>query len=317
LSVSLFSDDWREMIWWEQEDRPLELAKLPIEILGEILLFLGPKDLGRLACCSRTFYNIACQEYLWKRLFCFLSGSASFLSSSHFKVLSIDPNFFSWKDLYKQSTEWKWDSLSKSEVLKVSHCELVVSRTEPTGINPCIRTTKCFSKIRNYIEIELLQIGDWFQLGIADDSVHMNDGDILCHQGTNQNRFSVAYGKWGSLAFPSTRSSLVTRYQAATTTITTEKQRMEGDVLGIQWLEKTSEFLFFWNSKLYETLKIKENYLKHSSNGSQTTNILTEEGNSISIEDLKLYPTAQISFGTQLRIRTTSAHRKLREMENF
>lgn len=79
------------------------LESLPEEIVLEILLFLGPRDLATMSCVNTTFYYLTRNNQLWKQI-CKQSFSLEEFEASDTSL----PAVLDWKQCYREMSNLMW-----------------------------------------------------------------------------------------------------------------------------------------------------------------------------------------------------------------
>jgi len=189
----------------------------------------------------------------------------------------------SWKMRYKLSTEWRWETspTGKAPPLNVSNRSRTVGRPSQDGINPIVRTSKPFTRARNYIEIVVEEVGSWFRCGVADPAVLLDDGNLL---GGQNHSFNIGYCKSGSIY-----SCYSGKMEKKLPAIEIRKRVVSGCRLGIQWDQDQRTFFFYFDGVLVESVSF----------------LFPETATS------NLFPTVQLSYCSQVSINPKSYHRSV------
>lgn len=212
-------------------------------------------------------------QYLWQQLFLRDIKNSEQLPASmtwkEFYRFNCKPIFFNRLILIDAADEWRWstEDNGRADVLQVSSDGKVCWRPSYSGINPCIRTSKPFTKHRNYIEIKLEVVGDWFRFGVADQKIVLSNAPLL---GLQHNSLNVALCRNGI------------NCSVGLDLIRSENWRTEigqGSVMGIKYDAFEHKFFFLVDGFLYGTVAVPE---------------------TVPIE--MLYPTLQISYSTRVKI---------------
>jgi hypothetical protein len=274
-----------------------------LDVIIYMMTFLTPHDLALTSRLSKYFQDVAESDQVWKSLYVRHMEEPSLPSPSvstedeEGNGLCVDHSQqCSWKMRYRRSREWQWDSSlrGKASPLKVDHMNRTVSRPSQEGINPIVRTTKPFTRYRNYVEIIIERVGTWFRCGVADTEVALDDGNLLGGQGQGVN---IGYCKSGSLYY-----SYYGHMNKKITSIDVRKRIVSGCRLGIHWDPDTHKFGFYFDGELVESLQLLGKPIPTSSNSS------AKNGNP-QWEDLALYPTVQLSYTSQVTINHKYCHR--------
>jgi len=153
--------------------------QLPPDIFILIISFCQISDISSIARVNKYFLRFTeTDSGLW-RILCQFTELNSY---------DIDPKL-SWKENFKQSRGWKFDNgiANKSELLHLSPDRLTVTRPGDFGNNPSVRTTKTFSKYRNYFEVLVNSAGHWIRLGMASKNIELQDALLLGDQSVYSN----------------------------------------------------------------------------------------------------------------------------------
>jgi len=94
-----------------------------------------------------------------------------------------------WKRPAEQfPTTWRWDSspTKKATVVELSNDNMMAKRSQG-GNNPAVMTTEPLTRNSNYFVVEVIQLGNWVGVGIADMRFQLNGSKTLGQQTTGVN----------------------------------------------------------------------------------------------------------------------------------
>jgi len=254
------------------------------------MTFLQPFELALTARLNKHFNELSECDHIWKLLYLSHLQAPSFGSvqtqsrgGDEEGNGQSEESDLSWKTRYRLSREWQWDRSpsGKAIPLEVSNMHRTVSRPSQDGINPIVRTTKPFTKYRNYIEIIVEEVGTWFRCGVADVGVALDDGNLLGGQG--QGTFNMGYCKSGSIYY-----SFRGKMDKTLPSPDVRKRVVSGCRIGIHWDQPNRTFFFYFDGQLIASLELTHR----------------EE-----LTSIDLFPTIQLSYTSKVTIHHKFCHK--------
>lgn len=139
---------------------------LPNELIINILLYLSDSDLLSLNQVSKEFYEYTNDNILWLSKLERLERKdleRKNLANDHHLIKFV---------YYKWINRWQWSRhfYDKSPELILSNDGLVVSCIQPNNLLPYVAATKSLNGKRDYFEVKILQMGEWFAIGIKEEN---------------------------------------------------------------------------------------------------------------------------------------------------
>lgn len=153
---------------------------LPNELIINILLYLSDSDLLSLNQVSKEFYEYTNDNLLWLSKLERLERKD--LANNHHLIKLV---------YYKWINRWQWSRhfYDKSPELILSNDGLVVSCVQPNNLLPYVAATKSLNGNRDYFEIRILQMGEWFAIGIKEENKPLNN--IMIYQNGNEKSIKI------------------------------------------------------------------------------------------------------------------------------
>jgi len=186
------------------------LAKLPEDLIFEILLFLRTSDILHVALLAKFFHRMSEKDSFWKKYTLQVAG-----------ILEDTPKQDgNWKNYFKElEVGWSWNDPMESQTpwLRILNDRKTTERYTSLGNNTAIQTTKPFNtkeqKYRKSFRISIDRMGGWFAVGVASSSFILENSSLVGVSGNCS--FNVGYGLWGSVSDGSTMTTISTTAKLA------------------------------------------------------------------------------------------------------
>jgi len=173
--------DSMEVSWYDSEDFGT-LSLLPREVRQHILLFLTISDLGHIFMLNKSCGTLK-DERLFQNLYQGRGGKLYPQHNGSWKS--------TWQTLYLHSRTWRFDPVRRSDNLYLSSDNLELSRKSRDSIaNPAAQTNKPFSRHQKSIEFEILKMGPWISIGVAQQNFPLTRRQVL---GSHHECYNLGY----------------------------------------------------------------------------------------------------------------------------
>jgi len=161
------------------------LELLPKEIFFHVFSFMKPREFVNAFQVSHRMNQLLNHDSLWMQL---VEDPQDIAVGRQL----VQQEGIAWKEFYKRLHRWRWSSLlaDKGPEITVSDDGLTSSRLVSTGRNPAVFATEPLTKTRSHFRVEIVKLGNWVGVGIADKNFVLSGSSTL---GTQSSCLNSSY----------------------------------------------------------------------------------------------------------------------------